>query len=363
MTENDYIDQIRFRIEAAERRFLGEVRALHSSQAAASALKSGETISKTLGLLEEKFAALTDEIIAYLGKTLQRTQLDRATLLTLTSQLLMQSQIAFVSICDKQKLLGFVPGSRIEVVIDDAIARVNTRLTLRLREFSFGLDDASPTQDKSQAPTVGERMNSRELRERVLIALYRWAMREGLQGYYDPKEVAEAAGLKWRAGQLRAIMVNLSEYGLVRLSQTLGGGDDGGMDFVLTQPGLEEAEDLIERNIEYQEDEEETYSVAEVVPASNRYVTLSDNQKAIVSSQLEDFKEGIRGDNGIDEEGRQIALSEIVVFEASIAAPRVATELIERFIKTVLKGAVVALATAAVGVLAEQLIETLASII
>lgn len=206
-------------------------------------------------------------------------------------------------------------------------------------------------------------MNSRELRERVLIALYRWAMREGLQGYYDPKEVAEEAGLKWRAGQLRAIMVNLSEHGLVRLSQTLGGGDDGGMDFVLTQSGLEEAEDLIERNIEYQEDEEKTDLVAEIVPASNRYVTLSDNQKATVGSQLADLKEGVRGDNGIDQENRQIVLSEIAIFEASIAAPRVATDLIERFIKIVLKGAVVAMATAAVGVLAERLIETLASII
>lgn len=137
MTENDFIDQIRFRIETAERRFRDEVRALQSSQSAKGKLKSGETITKTLRLLEDRFGEITDVSIAYLGKTLQRTTLDRGALLSLTSQLLTSSKSSFESLVDKEKLLRFAPGRRVEMVIDEAFARVSTRLTLRLREFSL----------------------------------------------------------------------------------------------------------------------------------------------------------------------------------------------------------------------------------
>lgn len=205
-------------------------------------------------------------------------------------------------------------------------------------------------------------MNSREFRERVLIALYRRAMRDGVQGYYDPKETSEAVGLTWRPGQLRTVMTDLDQGGLVRLSQTMGGGADGGMDFRMTQRGIEQAEDLIEQNIEYEEDPDETYSVAGLVPASNRYVEISDNQREQIQSPLGELAEALRGSNELDEEDRQIILSEIAVFEATMAAPRVSTELVDRFVTGVLKGLILAVSTGLVATLAERLIDTLALI-
>jgi hypothetical protein len=86
VNENNFLDQIRFRTEAAERKLLDGVRALHSTQAANGILKSGATITKTLRLFEEQFAELTDELISHLGKVVERTTLDRATLLGLTAQ-------------------------------------------------------------------------------------------------------------------------------------------------------------------------------------------------------------------------------------------------------------------------------------
>ncbi|MDZ4690731.1 hypothetical protein [Terricaulis sp.] len=361
MTENDYLDQIRFRVQTAERRFHDGVRALHGSRAAEGTLRSGGTIAITLRLFEDEFGKLTDEIIAYLIKTIQRTKLDRATLLTLTSQLLTQSKLTFDSMLDREKLLKFAPGRRVGMVIDEAVVRASARLTLKLREFAFGLDDGARERGVPEVSGVTGKMNSREFRERVLIALYRRAMRDGVQNSYDPKDVCERAGLTWKVGQLRAVMVRLEQSGLVELSQLLSD-DDNGMDAQLTQNGIEEAENLIEQNIEYEEDEGETYADASLVPASNRYVEISDNQRKQIGIELGELKEALRGDNEVDDEDRQIFLSEIAVFEATIGAPRVSTELVNRFVQEVLRKIVSLLPAAIFGALTERIINTLSSI-
>jgi hypothetical protein len=70
------------------------------------------------------------------------------------------------------------------------------------------------------------------------------------------------------------------------------------------------------------------------VPASDRYVTPSDNSEKFgeIEQALSGLKSDVEGSNSIEEEERLIALSEIALFEASIAQPRLALDIIERFL-------------------------------
>ncbi len=72
------------------------------------------------------------------------------------------------------------------------------------------------------------------------------------------------------------------------------------------------------------------------IPASDRYVSIADNQRAELKSELETLQNEARGANDVDEEDRLIALSEIAVFEATIVQQRISTDLIQRFVDTVL---------------------------
>lgn len=249
---NDYIGQVRLRVETAERKFDYDLRELHGSQGARGQLRSGATISKTLRLFEDQFAGLTDEIIAYLGKVVSRTRLDRDELLSVTSSMLSQSLIGHKSLVDSEKLLKFAPGKSIEELIDASFARADQRLTMRLQEFDFGLDDAAPTA-------------------------------QGEAGAY--------------------------------------------------------------------------------VPASNRYVTPRDNERAAVAEALEQLAEHARAANDVEDEDRQIALSEIAAFEATIVQPRVSTDLIQRFVDMVLGWISKMFTAAAVQEVAQRLIQALTKLL
>jgi len=72
------------------------------------------------------------------------------------------------------------------------------------------------------------------------------------------------------------------------------------------------------------------------VPASDRYVTFLDNQRSEVAVELAEFAEHVRSVNDASEIDRQIALSEIAAFEATIGQPRVSVELIERFTRRII---------------------------
>jgi hypothetical protein len=242
---NNYLDQIHFRTSEAERRFRDDVRSLHSSNAAKGLLKSGATISQTLALLEEGFAKVTDNAIVYLGRVLTRTDLDRDELIGMTAQALLQSKLAFKAAAERNKLLSFAPGKRIELVIDEVFERVDQRLTLRLQEVSFGIDDA-------------------------------------------------------------------------------------------TAPGSTPA-----------------------VPASDRYVTANDNSKHLIQGALTDLREEARGSNEVAEEDREIVLSEIAAFEATIIQPRISTDLIQRFIDMVVDWTKRTFTTAAIQEVVHRLIAAL----
>ncbi|MES3026850.1 MAG: hypothetical protein V4820_03215 [Pseudomonadota bacterium] len=197
-------------------------------------------------------------------------------------------------------------------------------------------------------------MKSREFRDRLLVALVQTARANNLGSFLDPAEIADAFRLPRQTGQLRLVVNDLDAHGLVRPSYTLGGGEDGGLDLRLTSVAIEEAEDLLEEHPEYRLPYD-----AQPVPAADRYVSLSDNLRSEVREHLQDARSAIRATNDAEDEEREIALSEIAAFEATVTQPRVSTELIERFVSRVLAWLVKAFGEAMVGVVASALIAKL----
>lgn len=196
-------------------------------------------------------------------------------------------------------------------------------------------------------------MRSREFRERLLVAIYQSASQVNLGRYLAPREIADQFGLDRRPGELRLAVEELESHGYVNASKTLGGGDEGGLDLRLTSRGVEAAEELLDEHPEYD------VSIKGKVPAAGRYVQISDNQRDNVESDLDSLRVSVRSSNEIDEEDRQIALSEIAVFEAALIQPRLSTELIERFVNRIVKWMVSKLGEAMIGAIAGALVAKL----
>ncbi len=193
-------------------------------------------------------------------------------------------------------------------------------------------------------------MKSQEMRERIIVALMVEAESKGLDAFLDPASVADAFNIDRKVGQLRLIVDDLSNRGLVRNTQTMGGGDEGGLMLRLTNRGVEAAEEILEAHPEYGQP---------IIPAAGRYVTLSDNQRGNIHGDLETLKAQVEATNDASEEDRQIALSEIAAFETTIIQPRISAELIDRFVARVLKWMVKVFGEAMVKVVTEALIARL----
>lgn len=196
-------------------------------------------------------------------------------------------------------------------------------------------------------------MRSREFRERLLVALYKFASQGNLARYLVPHEIADRFGLDRQLGQLRLTVSALENYGYIKASRTLGGGDEGGLNLMLTSSGIEAAEELLDEHPEY------GLPYQAEVPAANRYVRLDDNQRTTVEESLSDLRLAVRSSNETDEEDRLIALSEIAAFEAVLIQPRVSTELVERFVNRIIKWMISIFGTAMIGAVADALIAKL----
>jgi hypothetical protein len=118
----------------------------------------------------------------------------------------------------------------------------------------------------------------------LLIALARVEAAEGPQ-YRDLGEVAKNAELKYQPGWVRKAANQFDDNGWIRSAFTLGGGEDGGLDAILTGQGLEAAEEFAS---ELGSSATKTNSTdsrtgyfsgapTESVPASDRLVALDDN--------------------------------------------------------------------------------------
>ena len=70
------------------------------------------------------------------------------------------------------------------------------------------------------------------------------------------------------------------------------------------------------------------------IPAADRYVSRGDNQREFEETQetLLQVREAVRGSNEGSDEEKLIALSEIAIFEEGLAQPRLAHDLIVRFL-------------------------------
>lgn len=189
-------------------------------------------------------------------------------------------------------------------------------------------------------------MKASEFRCRLLMGLYKKANRNGLGKLYDLESLAAEAGLTWSPGQLRLAAEALHDEGLIKAGFLVGGSDKATV--MIQHAGLEEAEDLLGEQDAFND-----------VPASDRYVSFDDNQKASFEHDLATLKEEIRGSNEPSEEERLIALSEIAAFEATIIQPRVSTDLIQRFVDKVLKWVVVVFLGALIAEVAQRIVEAL----
>ena len=69
-------------------------------------------------------------------------------------------------------------------------------------------------------------MKNREFRERLLIAMVSHGKATHAGGFLNPATIADQAGLERYPGQLRLIVEELQNRGLVQVSHTMGGGDD-----------------------------------------------------------------------------------------------------------------------------------------
>mgnify|MGYP003642176359 CR=1 FL=1 len=194
-------------------------------------------------------------------------------------------------------------------------------------------------------------MKAREFRDRLLVALYEAASAQNLSDFLDPHSIAENAGLKRKPGQLRLTLGGLHDNGLIELDQLLTGGDEGGMDVLLTAAGIEEAEELV--------DTLPPLPIEEATSTSVEYIGTKSVQ-AVVEDRLGDLAASIRGSNSLEEPDRQIALAEIAVFEASLLQPVIATDLIDRFVNMVLKWIASKFAEGAVSAVIAALILNLA---
>lgn len=241
-TANDITDQVRFRLDRAQREFAEKIEAIKSTNAAAGRLKSGATIRQLLRLLETEFQSTADDILEYAAKLRPKSSLTNSEFLSLMASLLGQASLAFKSAVKADQLRSFGASRGVDAIIDKALDDVDTALTLKMREFALALEG----------------------------------------------------------------------------------------------------------------------SVAAAAPAVEiRYVQIQQTTMDEVVVALAELKDAVRGTNDVTEDIRSIGSAEIAAFEATIIQPRVATDLIQRFVDRVVGWLRTMFAGAVVATVAQKLVEAL----
>lgn len=191
-----------------------------------------------------------------------------------------------------------------------ALAKVRSAIT-DLEERLEYLSDAAPRNEAGTA--AGAHFPPfTDFRNALLVALAKCDEERGPE-YYELKEVAEGAGLKYREGWVGKAANYFDKYGYVSDAFTMGGGVDGGLSVQLTAEGLEEAERLMA--------ETETSEIVgqhpeAAVPASDRYVELDHNSPEFreATEAVRAVIERVRSDNeynATDPEDKQQRLAEL----------------------------------------------------
>lgn len=144
----------------------------------------------------------------------------------------------------------------------------------------------------------------KEFRKTLLASIYQ-SLEDDVSADCDPLELVERLKIPYRVGWVRQAIEQMEEDQFVKASWFIGGGPDGGVVIRLTGRGIEAAEELLEDgwSISEQapgsESEPAAPNPSEVVPASDRVVTLDHNSPAYrdVIDILNDVSSQIRGNN------------------------------------------------------------------
>lgn len=185
-------------------------------------------------------------------------------------------------------------------------------------------------------------MTFEEMKAAFLVGALRHLNEKGSEQFI-PSSI-EIDGIKLNAGQLRVVVGRLSgesciDYVGERNKESV---------YELNWRGIQEAEKVAAQR-----------SPQTQVPASDRYVSLSDNERDALVPELRELTQVVRGSNESAEEDRLIALSEIAAFEATIIQSRISSELIDRFAKSILRWITDTFSAAAVKTVAGRIIEIL----
>ena len=149
-------------------------------------------------------------------------------------------------------------------------------------------------------------MTFSEFRKTLLANLYK-SVEDDTTRLINPTALAESIRLPYRKGWVRQAMQSFDAEGLIRLSQTLGGGSDGGLHMSFTGAGIEEAESLLAEGwdqFERPQSPEPKSAIAALreqglVPASDREVALNHNSVDFqnLDGTLRQVSERLRGEN------------------------------------------------------------------
>lgn len=96
-------------------------------------------------------------------------------------------------------------------------------------------------------------MKTAELKNRLIVACYLHAKKIGFDRYFELYDAANAFNIEIPNGLLRVIAQDWRDSGIAKITFTFGGGADRGMHTQLTAYGIDTAEDLLESNPEFGE--------------------------------------------------------------------------------------------------------------
>lgn len=213
----------------------------------------------------------------------------------------------------------------------------------------------------------------RDFREELLIQIA-FKTEGNPSTLVDPSECADEAGLQYRPGWVRQAAKYWDGSGALRIFETMGGGDDGGIS-MMTAPGLADAESLAnERGFDLYEEMEERREtpapkarrpVTAAAPASDRVVRIDHNSATTtdIQEKLAEVVTWFEHDNSLSREGdaRDQRLAELRAGQLIVDAPQANTAVLDWLVLKPLKwlgervadhavGAVIAALVTAVGV-------------
>lgn len=189
-----------------------------------------------------------------------------------------------------------------------------------------------------------------EKKQQLLVYLVRQLNEDGDESFF-PEALRDDRVLGLNEGQIRVILRRMLNEAAVETDEPVWREEDRiTTPHRLTWKGIQEGEALAR-----------TFSSR--IPASDRYVSVTDNQRGEISADLLLLKDAVRGSNESEEEDRERALYEIAVFEAVVVAPRAAADLIQRFVDRVLKWLTVAFSAAAVAEVVQRLVTALLALL